>query len=304
MKYFKPLLLFILAIALLLYSGTFYQLTLINGLLQITLFLLVVNIPAWVTKRMSYVDIAWPLGLVLIGVLVFLLGEGAFSKRILGGVLFAFMGLRMGLMAIYYWSKGFLNKELPRYEYQRYRWKKEGKTNTDLAMQVEISVQALANISFLAMPALLITWNPETAFHWLEILGIIIWSLSFCLETIADKQKNAFITKSRSEGNKKAVCNVGLWKYSRHPNYFFEWMVWNALIIIALPSWFSLFNSEPIYISLFYLFGVLMASKMMYTTLVHYTGAKPAEFYSVQKRPEYKNYQQTTSIFFPGKPKE
>jgi steroid 5-alpha reductase family enzyme len=203
----------------------------------------------------------------------------------LGGVLFAFMGLRMGLMAVYYWSKGFLNKELPRYEYQRYRWNKESKTNTDLAMQVEISVQALANISFLAMPALLISWNPETAFHWLEILGIIIWALSFCLETIADKQKNAFITKSRSEGNKKAVCNVGLWKYSRHPNYFFEWMVWNALIIIALPSWFSLFNSEPIYMSLFYLFGVLMASKMMYTTLVHYTGAKPAEYYSVQKRP-------------------
>jgi len=304
MKYFKPLILFIFAIVLLLYSGIFLQLTLINGLLQILLFLLVVNIPAWITKRMSYVDIAWPLGLVLIGVLVFIFGEGAFSKRIMGGVLFAFMGLRMGLMAVYYWSKGFLNKELPRYEYQRHRWMKEGKTNTDLAMQVEISVQALANISFLAMPALLIAWNPETAFHWLEILGIIIWVLSFCLETIADKQKNAFITKSRSEGNKKAVCNVGLWKYSRHPNYFFEWMVWNALIIIALPSWFGLFNSEPIYISLFYLFAVLMASKMMYTTLVHYTGAKPAEYYSVQKRPEYKAYQQTTSIFFPRKPKE
>ena len=92
MKYFKPLILFIFAIVLLLYSGIFLQLTLINGLLQILLFLLVVNIPAWITKRMSYVDIAWPLGLVLIGVLVFIFGEGAFSKRIMGGVLFAFMG--------------------------------------------------------------------------------------------------------------------------------------------------------------------------------------------------------------------
>ena len=46
--------------------------------------------------------------------------------------------------------------------------------------------------------------------------------------------------------------------------------------------------------------GILLASRMVYTTLVTYTGAVPSEFYSVQKRPEYKTYQQTTNIFFPG----
>jgi steroid 5-alpha reductase family enzyme len=109
--------------------------------------------------------------------------------------------------------------------------------------------------------------------------------------------------KIKQETNNRALCNVGLWRYSRHPNYFFEWMVWNSLIIISLPSLFELWGSEHLVMMIALITLLLMASKMMYTTLLHYTGAKPAEYYSVQKRPEYKEYQKTTSIFFPRRPK-
>jgi hypothetical protein len=95
MKYFKPLLLFILAIALLLYSATFYQLTLINGILQIILFLLVVNIPAWVTKRMSYVDIAWPRSSPYWGSRIYFWGRCLFKKN-LGRCAFCIYGVKNG----------------------------------------------------------------------------------------------------------------------------------------------------------------------------------------------------------------
>jgi steroid 5-alpha reductase family enzyme len=302
MKYFKPLLSFLIGCGILLVSNNFFEFTLINGALQLVLFILVVNIPAKLTGRMSYVDIGWPLGLTLIGILVLIYGQGADSKKLLAGVLFLFMGLRMGLMALLYLTKGAFKRELPRYQYQKLRWEKEGKANVTLAMQVEILVQAFANMSFLAMPALLIAWNPNPSFHWLEMVGVVLWVLSYCMESLADKQKNSFIAASVKAGNKRALCNVGLWRYSRHPNYFFEWMVWNSLIVIALPSLMALWSSESVVVMVALVGVLFMASRMMYTTLVHYTGAKPAEYYSVQKRPEYKEYQRTTSMFFPKKP--
>ena len=104
----------------------------------------------------------------------------------------------------------------------------------------------------------------------------------------------------KKDGKQRQVCNVGLWKYCRHPNYFAEWMVWNGLIIAAIPSWLSLkgAESEPVWFLLG--LGLLMASKLMYSTLVYTTGAVPSEYYSVQKRPDYKEYQQQTNRFFPG----
>jgi steroid 5-alpha reductase family enzyme len=77
-------------------------------------------------------------------------------------------------------------------------------------------------------------------------------------------------------------------------------MVWNGLVIAAIPSWLTLYQQESLVIWVLLGIGVLLASRMMYTTLVFYTGAVPSEFYSLQKRPEYKAYQQATNIFFPG----
>ena len=99
---------------------------------------------------------------------------------------------------------------------------------------------------------------------------------------------------------KNKVCNVGLWKYTRHPNYFAEWMVWNGLIIASIPSWILLYNTESMMLWVLLGLGLLFTSRMMYTTLVYHTGAIPSEYYSLKKRPEYKSYQQTTNIFFPG----
>jgi len=198
------------------------------------------------------------------------------------------------------WKMGLLKKEFPRYEYQKRRWIKAGKTNTALAMQVDAILQGMANASFLAIPAFLIAANPSASISAFEVIGMLVWAGSFAMESIADMQKLAFLRAMKKSGQKNKVCNVGLWKYSRHPNYFAEWMVWNGLVIAAIPSWLALHDHESIIIWGLLGAGLLMASKMMYSTLVYHTGAVPAEYYSVQKRPEYKAYQETTNIFFPG----
>ena len=300
MKYFSPLLVFILGWALLLASNSLAFIGLTNGLLQLLLFFLVVCIPTWLTSRMSYVDIAWPWGLVLIGIVTLLLNEGNSARVVAVSVAYIFAGGRMGIGALQMWKAGMLKRELPRYEYQKHRWKTAGKTNVTLIMQVEVILQGLANASFLAMPALIIATNSSSSISFLEVLGLSIWLSAFVLESIADNQKLAFLKAMKKEGKRKQVCNIGLWKYSRHPNYFAEWMVWNGLIIASIPSWLALYNSESFIIWLLLGCGLLFASRMMYTTLVYYTGAVPAEYYSVQKRPEYKAYQAVTNRFFPG----
>ena len=300
MKYFSPLFLFIAGWALLLFSASFGVISLINGLLQLLLFALVVCLPTWRTGRMSYVDIGWPWGLTLIGVITWLYSDGDSVRVALVSIAYIFAGSRMGLGALKMWRIGHLKTEFPRYEYQKRRWQRDGKTNTALAMQVEAILQGFANASFLAMPALIIASNPSSTISVFEIIGIIVWLSAFVMESIADSQKLRFLRKMKTLGEKNTVCNVGLWRYSRHPNYFAEWMVWNGLVIAAIPSWLALYQQESTIIWLLLGVGVLLASRMMYTTLVFYTGAVPAEFYSVQKRPQYKEYQRVTNIFFPG----
>ena len=300
MSYFRPLYPFLLGWALLLYSSTFSNLGLINGLGQLVLFALVVCLPIWRTERMSYVDIGWPWGLVLLGLISYWLSDGYWLRSLLVSGIVILIGLRMGMGALKMWRMGLLKKEFPRYQYQRILWQKEGKTNTQLALQVDAISQALANASFLAFPVFIIASNRSEQFQLLELVGLAIWILAFAMESIADLQKVRFLKAMKKLGKQRQVCNIGLWKYCRHPNYFAEWMVWNGLVIAAIPSWLALRGAESEALWLLLGLGLLLASKFMYSTLVYITGAVPSEYYSVQKRPGYRDYQQQTNRFFPG----
>ena len=86
-----------------------------------------------------------------------------------------------------------LKKEFPRYEYQKIRWIKAGKTNTALAMQVDAIWQGMANASFLAIPAFIIAANPSGSISVFEVVGILVWLGSFAMESIADMQKLTFL---------------------------------------------------------------------------------------------------------------
>ena len=278
----------------------FQEMVLVNGVLQLLLFLVVACVPALFTKKMSYVDIAWPWGLVLIGVLALLLGQGYKPRIYLVAGMYLFSGLRMGIGALILFSKGHLNSELSRYSYQRRRWNKAGYKNLNLSLQYEIMIQCFANITFLAIPAILMSTNSTNSISTLELIGVGLWATWFVLEHISDMQKQQFLKKSFLEKKKKQVCNVGFWKYTRHPNYFSEWMVWNAMIIASLSSLIIAFSTDQQVVWIIIVVGLFYISYIMYTTLVYYTGAVPSEFYTLQKRPNYKAYQEQTNMFFPG----
>jgi len=287
----------------LLFSQSFKQLFTLNLITQLSLFALVVCWPIWRTGRLSYVDIGWPWGLFCIGILTMLFSEGYQWRVVIIGSVYIFIGLRMGLGAIQLWRKGYMQKEFPRYLYQRRRWERAGKTNVHLAMQVDALMQGLANASFLAFPAFIIASNSHPAVSAFEIIGLVIWVLAFAMETVADAQKLAFLRKMSALGEKNKVCDVGLWKYTRHPNYFAEWMVWNALVIAAIPSWLALQANESLFIWIALGLGLLFVSRIMYVSLVYATGAVPSEYYSLQKRPDYEAYKKRVNMFFPGRPK-
>ena len=299
MKYFKPFMPFIACWILLFNSNNFQSIALINGIGQLVLFLFVVCIPIWKTGRMSYVDIGWPWGVALIGLITYCQINTITLSKTLVITAYILIGSRMGLGALKMWSMGLLKKEFPRYEYQKIRWEKSNKSNTVLAMQVEALSQGLANASFLAIPIFLISVSPSTQLSPLEIIGFTIFILSIVFETVADYEKLIFLKEMKRQNKKNMVCDIGLWKYTRHPNYFAEWMVWNGLIIASIPSYISLFSSEALWLWIMIGIALLYTSRIMYITLVHLTGAVPSEYYSAQKRPAYKAYQQSTNIFFP-----
>ena len=278
----------------------FQEMVLVNGVLQLLLFLVVACVPALFTKKMSYVDIAWPWGLVLIGVLALLLGQGYKPRIYMVAGMYLFSGLRMGIGALILFSKGHLNSELSRYSYQRRRWNKAGYKNLNLSLQYEIMIQCFANITFLAIPAILMANNSTNSIAISELIGVGLWATWFVLEHISDLQKQQFLKKAFLEKKKKQVCNVGFWKYTRHPNYFSEWMVWNAMIISSLSSLIIAFSTDQQVVWIIIVVGLFYISYIMYTTLVYYTGAVPSEFYTLQKRPNYKEYQEQTNMFFPG----
>ena len=300
MKYFKPFIPFIACWILIFNSNNFQSVALINGIGQLVLFLFVVCIPIWKTGRMSYVDIGWPWGVALIGLITYCQINTITLSKTLVITAYILIGSRMGLGALKMWSMGLLKKEFPRYEYQKIRWEKSNKTNICLAMQVEALSQGLANASFLAIPIFLISVSPLTQLALLEIIGFTIFVFSIVFETVADYQKLKFLKEMKRQNKKNMVCDIGLWKYTRHPNYFAEWMVWNGLIIASIPSYISLFDSEALWLWIMIGVALLYTSRIMYVTLVYLTGAIPSEYYSAQKRPAYKAYQQSTNIFFPG----
>jgi steroid 5-alpha reductase family enzyme len=169
---------------------------------------------------MSYVDIAWPWGLVVLGIVNYIYNEGSLLMVLISTSIVSIIGLRMGIGALSLLKRGYLKNELPRYQYQRIVWEKEEKHNTHLALQIDAVTQGLANATFLAIPIFVAGSSDSEALNIIENVGLTVVIISIFLETLADSQKLNYLKQMKIAGLKNQVCNIGLWKYSRHPNYF------------------------------------------------------------------------------------
>lgn len=249
---------------------------------------------------MAYVDLGWPIGIVAISVVCFTMLDGNVIRQSAIALIYGLVGLRMSLMAVKMLLKGELRQELPRYQYQRRRWQKRNLKHTGLVAQIEVIGQGMYNASFLAFPGFIIATNSQEAIHWAEWLGLGIWLFAYIWESTADLQKSRFIQACKQANIRNAVCNQGLWRYSRHPNYFGQWLGWVGVVVATVPSFFALYAHEHLIIWLALGAGCGFLLYAMYNALVFYSGAVPAEFYSLQKRPDYTAYKAQTNQFFPG----
>jgi steroid 5-alpha reductase family enzyme len=276
---------------------------LVNLLVQALLFGFGACLPAYRRRIMALADGAWTWGLVAIGVQALLFGDAGSAVLLVVAGIYVAMGLRGGIWVLaLLLAKGFPPEDLPRYQYRRLLWRREGYRSDTFPMLHEISQQGLANASAVAAPAMLAVADRHASIGPVVIAGLVLWALSWALESLADFQKARFARRCGSAGTTR-TCDVGLWRYSRHPNYFFEWLVWGGLIVVVAPSLIHLaddFASLPWAGFAFALLGIWAG---MYRTLVHATGAVPAEHFSVQHRPDYRDYQQRVNRFFPGPPR-
>ena len=138
----------------------------------------------------------------------------------------------------------------------------------------------------LTVPFLEICLNPEPQLSAFEIVGFVVWLGSLIGESVSDHQMNQF---KRNPRNKGRVCQEGLWKYSRHPNYFFESCIWWGYFIFALGTPGTAY--------------VIYAPLVILFLLLKVTGVPLAEAQSLKTRgEEYKQYQRRTSMFVPWFP--
>lgn len=271
---------------------------LVNLAVQLAIFIPIANVQGWRRNQISFVDIAWPTGLMAIGIQLAIFADRLTPLTVLTAGFYVIVGARMATWATRVYRSGGLAEELPRYRYQRIRWKHEGFRSERFSIQFEITVQMLANATVLAMPAYLIATNSSASITPWEIACVVVALAAYAFESLADLQKSRFTGGYANTGT--GICDVGLWRYSRHPNYFGQWVQWVALVGLALPSLADLRDDTSAVAWAGLLVYLLAAAGAMYYTLVHYTGAVPAEHYSALKRPAYAGYQATVNRFFPG----
>lgn len=296
------------------WGNEIYSMAKWNATCQLGMFIIIVQIPTLITGHMSYVDIGWPLGLCVLAGNAWIFSKGGNQIRsllICGALLIH--GGRMFLGSLfmtfpYIWKDEFF----PRYKYARTRFiDQTGATNLWwLKQQHDTFVQCAANCFFLAMPIIIIATNPNTELHLIEVLGFLCWLISYIFENIADLSKLEFIKLAKKNCDTRTAVlgyppydtsKFVLWTFCRHPNYFGEWCCWNSFCLMALPSAFQLSQDSTqhkvVRIAAFVI--LYLTSRFFYDCLVYWTGAAPAEFRSVQRRPAFKSYQLTTNVLFP-----
>jgi steroid 5-alpha reductase family enzyme len=237
----------------------------------------------WVQKvrqDASHVDVAWAAGLGLLAIFYAALADGYLPRRFGLAVLVGVWAFRLALYL-------FLNRvwgkpEDGRYQSLRQHWGEKAQPYFFLFFQA----QALVAVIF-SLPFLVIVSNATPAVSGWEGSGVCMWLAAVVGESIADRQLARFRADPRNRGK---TCRIGLWRYSRHPNYFFEWLHWWTYVLMGVGCAFWWLTWIGPGLMLYLLFKV--------------TGIPATEAQAVASRgDDYRAYQRTTSAFIPWFPK-
>ena len=220
-------------------------------------------------------DAAWSYGVAILSPIYAFLGPGYAPRKWIATAIGVAWSLRLGTYILTRVIKHHPAEDV-RYETLRRKWPGAG------MFLVFFQVQALVVVIF-SVPFLVASFNSAPHFSLVEICGLAIAFVSLCGEALADRQMRQFKANATNKGK---VCETGLWAYSRHPNYFFESMLWWGFFIFALGSSWGWIT-------------VLCPLLMLYF-LLKVTGIPLTEEYAVKSKGDaYREYQRTTSSFIP-----
>jgi steroid 5-alpha reductase family enzyme len=226
-------------------------------------------------KNYSFLDAAFSYGLALLAPLYAWNAPGNPLRKTVFVSLGVAWSLRLGTYILLRILRHHPAEDV-RYEALRKRW------NGPWMFLLFFEMQAVLVVVF-SLPFLVGVFNPAPAFHPLELAGLVLAAVALVGEAAADWQMQAF---KKNPLNRNAVCQAGLWNYSRHPNYFFEALLWCAMALAALPSpggWVC-----------------LICPVLMLYFLLRVTGIPLTEEYAVKSKGEaYRLYQRTTSALVP-----
>ncbi|HEY6555458.1 MAG TPA: DUF1295 domain-containing protein [Vicinamibacteria bacterium] len=232
-------------------------------------------------RNAGIVDIAWSFNFAPLAWLYAAVGPGYGPRRLLVAVMVTFWSFRLGGY-LYRRVMGHHPIEDGRYQQLRKDWA----PHADRAFFWFFQVQALLNL-ILSVPFLLAARNPEPALSGLEWTAAGLFAVALLGEAFADRQLDRF---RKDPAHRGKTCRVGLWRYSRHPNYFFEWLVWVAYFLLALGAPWGFVTIYCPLLMLYFLFRV--------------TGIPMTEAQALKSRgDDYRDYQRTTSVFIPWWPR-
>jgi steroid 5-alpha reductase family enzyme len=259
----------------------------LEALVAIAFALSILMALAWVVRERTgnsgWVDTIWTFAVGLVGAASALWPAGGAApnaRQWLVAALVVIWSLRLGLHIA---ARTAGISDDPRYAEFAKAWG----ANASRRMFFFLQNQAFGSIP-LVFAIFVAARFPSDALRWQDALGVLILLVGIAGEGLADAQLKRFRT---DRANKGRVCDVGLWRWSRHPNYFFEWFCWLAYPVIGLSL------SSP------WSLATLLAPVFMYWILVYVTGIPPLEEQMLRSRGErYRDYQARTSKFFPLPP--
>ena len=228
------------------------------------------------TKNAAIVDVGWTFGLLTCAIVYVITGGGDSWRNAILVLMVGVWAFRLG--GYLFFTRVWRQPEEGRYQQIRRDWK----TNINLKFFFFFEFQGLLDV-VLSLPFLLASVNTRPQISTIEYIGLLLWAGAIAGEAVADAQLNAFKADPLHRGK---TCRVGMWNYSRHPNYFFEWFIWVSWLIFALGSlhgWIAVICPA---LMLYFLFKV--------------TGIPATEAQALRSRgDDYRQYQQTTSVFVP-----
>ncbi len=227
------------------------------------------------SKNAGIVDVTWSYNFALIAIIAFYFGEGDFLRKSLITIIVCLWSLRLGT---YLFKRNVGKTEDARYT----QFRKDWGPNQNLWMLAFYYLQGILNL-ILCLPIYLVVINASPEISILEIIGCIIWLIAIIGEATADAQ----LAKYKSNpANKGGICNIGLWNYSRHPNYFFESMIWVGYAVFALASPNG--------------YWALISPVMITYFLLKMTGIPATEAHMLRTRgAAFEAYMRSTSAFVP-----